>query len=129
MKTYPGKVVCFMRIGNSWIKGTNDKSKTSPAWYKFWEDKNSTLYTRHAEQHALQLLSRQLKTVTLHKHGWRIKEILVLRWTKNGELAMAKPCKHCQVNLKFAGINPRNIWYSTSDGQLENLREYTTNEN
>ena len=38
----------------------------------------------------------------------------VCRVLKNGELAMAKPCVHCEAMLRKLGI--KEVWYSTDEG-------------
>jgi deoxycytidylate deaminase len=45
--------------------------------------------------------------------------ILVIRLMKNGELGMAKPCKHCLSYLDHVKI--KNTYYSDSKGEIVKL--------
>lgn len=105
-----GHVVCLVLKGNEWLVGWNS-SKTAPQYGRSTPD-GQRKHGRHAEQHALQLAERR---------GGKVKEVIVLRWTKTGELKMARPCVACQEALRQAGIKPRLVWYSTDDGRLERL--------
>lgn len=69
-------------------------------------------YGKHAERAALQLADRI---------GGRIRRVVVMRWTKDGALALSKPCEACQIALYGAGVRPRDVWYSTDEGTLERL--------
>lgn len=100
-----GRVVCVIRTGKRYFIGIND-DKTSPKWQRKMSN-GDVKSSRHAEMHALQLAQRV---------GGKIKEIVVLRWTKRGKLTMARPCSHCKKRFDEAGINQRIIWHSDWDG-------------
>lgn len=44
--------------------------------------------------------------------------ILVQRWRADGSLAMAKPCRYCQVRLRRAGVR---VKYSDENGIIRRL--------
>jgi len=46
--------------------------------------------------------------------------LIVYRWKKNGQLSMAKPCKHCVGHIREAGI--RKVIFSHWDGKLYTKR-------
>ncbi len=45
-----------------------------------------------------------------------MKSVTVLRFNRDGELKMAKPCKHCAKALALANVD--RIYYSGYDGQI-----------
>lgn len=42
--------------------------------------------------------------------------LVVIRWSKSGEVTMSKPCKHCQRFIAEAGIS--KVIYSNWDGEF-----------
>jgi len=76
------------------------------------------MYTRHAEMHLLD----QLKT----QPNIRVErlKIWVCRMLSNGEFSMAKPCAHCQLRLKEAGVKASRIYYTNWGGEWVCLRRY-----
>lgn len=113
VKPKPGKVLCLIKVGNRWVVGENDQSRTSPAFMKRLSDGAITM-TQHAEARALQLARRA---------GGRIKDVIVLRWTKRGKLSMAKPCAHCTEMLWKSGVKARDVRFSNWDGNIQEFRE------
>lgn len=113
IKGEPDRTVCVMQVGNRYVVGVNDRQKTSPNWQKRMPD-GELKYTRHAEAHALQLA---------HRAGGRIKKVMVFRINKRGQLAMARPCKDCQLRLWDAGVRLRDITYTNWEGDLVNMRD------
>lgn len=107
----PGRTVCLMRVGKTWVLGQNDRQKTSPAWTRKY-DNGEVRHTRHAETHALQLAERE---------GGKVTHVVVMRFNRHGGLAMAKPCRHCHEALNESGIKDRTIYYSDWDGVLRSL--------
>jgi deoxycytidylate deaminase len=57
----------------------------------------------HAEVDAIIKARRDLKGLSL----------LVVRINNNGELRLAKPCKHCLKYIQYVGI--KTVYYSTSE--------------
>lgn len=104
-----GATVCLIKTGNRWVIGSNDRHKTSPKFKKFLPD-GSVLFTRHAEAHAIQLARRV---------GGRIKKVVVIRWKKNGEMAMSEPCYNCKRLLKEAGVKNNNIYFTNDRGEFQ----------
>ncbi len=45
-----------------------------------------------------------------------MKSVTVLRFNRDGELKMSKPCIHCAKALKLAGVD--KVYYSGYDGQI-----------
>lgn len=118
-ESFPGKVVCLIKYGKEWILGVNDRTKTSPKWRKQYAGLEANLDTRHAEEHAIQILrSRGDEAARL------VKRVIVLRWTKDGRLGLARPCKECAEKLSTLGISPRKVHYSTEDGGMDVLAAY-----
>jgi deoxycytidylate deaminase len=48
--------------------------------------------------------------------------ICIVRITKDGKLAMAKPCQYCQSYIEEAGI--KNIIYTNSNGEIRKEKVY-----
>jgi deoxycytidylate deaminase len=88
--------------------GTN-KNKTHPMQAKF--AKHDLAIYQHAELSALINYLREEDIDDLRKC-----DIFVVRTKKNGDLAMAKPCKGCQKALLTFGI--KNIYYSDQQGKI-----------
>jgi len=105
--SFHGKVVCIVRAGKRYVVGINDE-KTSPKWTRRMSN-GDIKSSRHAEMHALQLAERS---------GGKIKEVIVLRWTKRGRLTMARPCQHCKEKLEARGVSERIIWHSNWEGKI-----------
>ena len=102
-----GKVVCVIRAGNRYVVGVND-DKTSPGFVRKMSN-GDIKSSRHAEVHALQLAKRA---------GGKIREVVVLRWTKSGRMTMARPCKHCKEQLDKYGVKDRIIKHSDWKGRI-----------
>jgi len=47
--------------------------------------------------------------------------IIVVRLSKNNELALAKPCEFCQEYIEYVGIT--NIFYTTNEGKILCMKE------
>ena len=56
-------------------------------------------------------------------------DIVVVRYTKSGELAESRPCYHCLCFMEKSRLDIRNIYYSTSEGTIvkERLEEMKAN--
>ncbi len=83
--------------------GFNETNRNTKHWTQYWEG------SIHAEEAAiLQAVKKhgisELRNSTLH----------VVRLSKSGNLAMAKPCSHCQELLRRFQI--KKVLYSTEDG-------------
>lgn len=88
--------------------GYNETNRNTKHWTQYWEG------SIHAEEAALLQAIKEhglseLRNSTLH----------VVRLSKSGHLAMAKPCLHCQELLRRFQI--KKVLYSTENGmeQLE----------
>lgn len=68
--------------------------------------RNEPTQIRNPKAHAE---SRLVKKLGLHSPF-----VLVVRLTKNGTLALAKPCKHCQKILESYKV--KKIFYTTDNG-------------
>ena len=103
------KVKFRSRIGSALVyknrvinKGHNKPNKTSPMMKKYHEHK-----TTHAEIDALTgayIPPEKLSRCVLYLY----------RETKDGQLAMAKPCQYCFEILKEHGI--KKVFYTTDNG-------------
>lgn len=87
----------LIRIGINGIR-------SSPSFRRYYSD-GDIAECSHAEMDALQF----------YKYGDRLE---VLRWTKNGNLAMAKPCRYCMKRIKHLDVKVR---YTNSKGNWETL--------
>lgn len=108
-----GNTICLINVGNRWLIGQADRNRTSPRWKKLYENRQQVKYTRHAEAHALQLANRI---------GGKIKKLIVLRFRKNGTIAMAKPCSHCQEMLIEHKIPFGIVYFSDDNGEIQCLQ-------
>ena len=93
---YSLEATIYDKRGRVLAVGNNSYTKTHPLQVKFAEKvgKPDAIYL-HAEMDAL----RRLK-------DWdKAHRIVVTRFDKNGEPAIAKPCKICKLALEHAGIN------------------------
>ena len=43
--------------------------------------------------------------------------LFVLRWTKDGQLTMSKPCERCQQMINSAGL--KKVFYTNWNGEFE----------
>ena len=87
----------LIRIGINGIR-------SSSSFRRFYSD-GDMADCSHAEMDALQF----------YKPGDRLE---VFRWTKNGKLALAKPCKYCMKRIKRLKVKVR---YTNSKGEWESL--------
>ena len=46
-------------------------------------------------------------------------KLIVMRFSKSGELTMAKPCKFCQEKIESLGVT--QVTYSNWEGEFERL--------
>ncbi len=84
-------------------RGFNEINRHQKHWTASWEG------SLHAEEAAL--LQAVKKHGVAQLHGATIH---VVRLSKSDQLALAKPCKHCETLLRNFGI--KEVYYSTSDG-------------
>ena len=107
------RVFCLLKgSSGQWVVGRNDRSATSHRWRKSLKD-GTTLTTRHAEEHALELAQKK-KIGTL-------KEAVVIRISKKGKPQMSRPCRTCETKLIKAGIPKDRIFFSGWDGEIEGM--------
>ena len=93
---YSLEATIYDKRGRVLAVGNNSYTKSHPLQVKFAEKvgKPDAIFL-HAEMDAL----RRLK-------DWdKAHRIVVTRFDKNGEPAIAKPCKICRLALEHAGIN------------------------
>lgn len=93
---YSLEATIYDKRGRVLAVGNNSYTKSHPMQVKFAEKvgKPDAIFL-HAEMDAL----RRLK-------DWdKAHRIVVTRFDKNGEPAIAKPCKICRLALEHAGIN------------------------
>lgn len=90
--------------------------KTAPtqrSYNKFRGDRSpDTVHRLHAEMQALVRATRNKKSLKGAK-------IFVYRETRDGKLAMCRPCPACMQAIRDAGI--RKIYYTTTDGFCQEL--------
>ena len=100
-------LVAWAKRGSSTIFGTNS-SRCSTKFKRTHPDGTEGFHL-HAEMD----LIRKFKPGTL-------AEITVIRFSKNGELTMSKPCEYCQKFLKEHGVKKVN--YTEWDGTWSVMR-------
>ena len=107
------KVGCIVVYkGTILAKGFNsDRTHTMQAYYNKWrykeEDNNYLPAKIHAEIRALQKI--QYLDIDFSK-----VHVFVYRETKQGKIAMARPCSSCMAALRQMGI--KKIHYTTDQG-------------
>lgn len=100
-------VAALLFRGKKLVKIGTNQSKTHPK-FKRYQDNGYCNYCLHAEMDALRN----------SKPG---DSILVLRFTKQGKVSMAKPCKHCQHFIDNAQI--KVVYYSNWNGEIVRLSD------
>lgn len=112
MSSYTTHVVCTIMYGNSIVTASND-GKTSPRYYRRFTDGNVS-HSGHAEMRALSKMPK----------SWdpRKVRVYVQRTRKDGSVAMARPCVHCQAMLWREGVDPRRVQFTNEQGQYERFR-------
>lgn len=99
-------LAAILKRNNDYVAIGINNNKHHRSFTRYFRDGN-TAFCSHAEMEAL--LKAQQGDV-----------LYVMRWRKNGHLAMAKPCKHCQIRAQKIGI--RKIWYTDDDGNWQSLK-------
>lgn len=91
------------------LKITTNSHKKSPKYFRFYshktEDRNGPAYCQHAEMAAL-------------RYAQPGDKLVVVRFLKDGSLACAKPCEHCEKRIKKLGLRVR---YTNEAGEFETL--------
>ena len=100
-------LVAYGKVGGSYRLGTNSDKKSARFKRKYRD--GSYGYHLHAEMD----LIRQCPEGSL-------RVIHVIRFRKNGDITMAKPCVHCQKFLKEHGII--KVHYTNWDGEWEVMK-------
>jgi len=103
----PFHLAAFTKVGGSYRWGVNSNRKSTKFRRKYRD--GSYGYHLHAEMDLLR------KT----RHS-EVSVINVIRFKKDGEITMAKPCIHCQKFLKERGV--RKVHYTNWDGKWETMR-------
>lgn len=99
-------VAALLFRGKRLIKIGVNQTKTHPR-FKRYKDNGYCGYCLHAEMDALRVA----------KPG---DSMMVLRFTKRGNISMAKPCIHCQQFIDDAKI--KFVYYSNWNGEIVKLR-------
>lgn len=103
------RLIALAFLGNSVWVGKNSRKSNSKSLKKIGTGYHSST---HAELDALLEVKRHLRPkVTLY----------VMRFRKDGTLAMARPCEECQQLFVDFEMSRLNVWYTDEDGQWQNL--------
>jgi hypothetical protein len=97
-------LVAFVKNKNSYHWGVNS-SRSSAKFERRYPD-GSFGYRIHAEMD----LIRKLPPGSL-------RQISVIRFKKNGDITMSKPCRYCQRFMRLHGI--KKVRYTNWDGDWE----------
>jgi len=114
--TFPaGKMVAAVAILGKTLWIGNNNYKSHPSMIKKFRN-GSENSCCHAEVAAIAKVPRQSR----HK-----VELYVVRFTRDGNVSMAKPCNLCQNFLKENKINLHNVYYSDWEwnGHWKRLKE------
>ena len=100
-------IVAYAKVRSSYRIGVNSNRNSTKFKRKY---KDGTYgYHLHAEMDLIRQCPRGA-----------IKEIHVVRFFKNGEATMSKPCKFCQKFLREHGIT--KVHYTNWEGEWEVMR-------
>lgn len=101
---------CVLVKKNKVISTGFNSTKTHPIQKMYNKERyecDTTPHTIHAEVSAI--------SHVIHKNiNWSNVEVYIYREHKNGNLAMARPCKACMKLIQNLGI--KRIHYTTSEG-------------
>lgn len=100
-------VIAWIERGKSTIVGVNGSGE-KPQFRRKFKD-GQECFISHAEMDAVSKLKEVCDNDVLH----------VMRFTKNGGISMAKPCKYCQEYLRRKGI--KKIRYTDWDGSWQKM--------
>lgn len=100
-------LAAWVKSGAEFTFGVNSE-RCSKRFMRRYND-GSTRYHVHAEMDLLIKMGRDVAD-----------EICVIRFKRNGDITMAKPCRHCQKYLKRYGV--KRVRYTNWDGQWERMK-------
>jgi hypothetical protein len=100
-------VVAWIERGKSPIVGVNGTSERPEFRRRFKDGKEC--FISHAEMDVVSRMKEICNNDVLH----------VMRFTKNGEISMAKPCRYCQEYLRKKGI--RKVRYTDWSGAWQRM--------
>ena len=100
-------LAAWFKSGGELTFGTNS-DKCSARFRRQYKD-GSIGYHLHAEMDLLLKMGHNIAD-----------EICVIRFKKNGDITMAKPCRYCQKFLKTYGV--KRVRYTNWDGKWESMR-------
>ena len=103
----PFHLAAWTKRGSSFVYGVNSDECSTRFKRKYRDGQIG--YHLHAE---MALLKKS-------KEG-EVDTIYVIRFTKNGEITMAKPCPYCQKFLKQYGV--KKAYYTNWKGEWEVLK-------
>jgi len=105
------RLIATLVCGKSTFQGKNSR-KTHPR-LMMTGNQNEDYSNHHAEMAALLSAQRRLGRAEFEKQAHKIK-LYVMRLSAGGNLANAKPCRHCQKRLDEAGILRKNVFHTTN---------------
>lgn len=103
-------MVAWVQIGKTIIWGSNN-TRNNRKFNRIFP--NGEANCAHAEMDAAQ------RAITISPNKQH-KNLHVMRFLKNGDPAMAKPCIHCQKFLK--DNNFKNVFYTDENGNWQKLK-------
>ena len=99
-------LTAILKRKGSIIRMASNSNKTNPIAKRVFSN-GDVLYTMHAEMNVL-------------RYAMPGDELVVLRWHKNGEPAMAKPCCYCSKLIVEKGI--KKVTYTNENGEMESYK-------
>lgn len=107
-----GKMLAAVAVVGKTMWIGNNNHKSHPMMVKKFSngEENSCC---HAEVNALAKVPRQCR----HR-----AELYVIRFQRNGNLSMARPCALCRRFLSYNGIDFRNVYYTNWDGEWDRMK-------
>jgi len=103
-------IVAYAVLGKSFFIGTN-RRKTHPEALRVFPNGNDSSWL-HAEIDVVMKVPRDSRASV---------KLFVVRFLKNGDITMAKPCPMCQDYLNKQGVNLNNVWYTDWCGKWRRL--------
>jgi deoxycytidylate deaminase len=99
-------LAAILRRGKTVVKIGENTFKTHPRFKRVYPDGTCGSHM-HAEMNVLRFA----------KPGDTLE---VIRFTKTGGRAMARPCEHCMRHIREAGI--KKVRYTNSEGEWESMK-------
>ena len=99
-------LVAFLFRGKTLIRMGENSNEGHPKCRRMYRDRKIG-YSQHAEMNVLRFAKPN-------------DTLIVIRFMKNGNLTMAKPCPHCEAKIRK--MNLRKVYYTDWEGNFVRLK-------